>query len=84
MLQYEEPIFPVSTAAKLLNVSLHTIGMYEREGLFIAFKKNSNRRLFSKSDIERIECIRRSINEFKISISGIKTIYSLRFHAGIL
>jgi MerR family transcriptional regulator/heat shock protein HspR len=71
------PVFPISTAAKLLNVSVHTLRMYEREGLFISYKKNSNRRLFSKSDLERIECIRRSINELKISINGIKAIYSL-------
>ena len=76
-IQDEEPIFPISAAAKLLNVSVHTLRMYEREGLLIAFKKNSHRRLFSKDDIKRIECIRRSINELKISINGIKTIYSL-------
>ncbi len=71
------PVFPISTAAKLLNVSVHTLRMYEREGLFISYKKNPNRRLFSKSDLERIKCIRRSINELKISINGIKAIYSL-------
>ena len=76
-IQDKEPIFPISTAAKMLNVSVHTLRMYEREGLIITFKKNSNRKLFSKSDIKRIECIRRSINELKISINGIKTIYSL-------
>lgn len=75
--KFDEPLFPISIAAKLLNVSTHTLRMYEREGLFITFKKNSNRRLFSKSDIVRIECIRRSINEFKISINAIKAIYSL-------
>ncbi len=77
IVKYEEPIFPISTAAKLLNVSVHTLRMYERKGLVITFKKNSNRRLFSKSDIERIECIRRSINQFKLSINSIKAIYSL-------
>ncbi|MCX6150609.1 MAG: MerR family transcriptional regulator [Ignavibacteriales bacterium] len=73
----EEPIFPISAAAKLLKISVHTIRMYEREGLFVPFKKESNQRLFSKDDIERIECIRGAINELKISINGIKTIYSL-------
>ncbi len=76
-LEYDDPVFPISTAAKLLNVSIHTLRMYEKEGLIVSFKKNSNRRLFSKSDLERIECIRRTINELKISINGIKTIYSL-------
>ena len=77
IVKYEEPIFPISTAAKLLNISIHTIRRDEREGLIISFKKKSNRKLFSKADIKRIECIRRSINELKISINGIKSIYSL-------
>lgn len=75
--QNNEPIFPISTAAKLLNISVHTLRMYEREGLIIPYKKESNQRLYSKSDIERIDCIRKAINEAKISINGIKTLYSL-------
>ncbi|MDF1612680.1 MerR family transcriptional regulator [Stygiobacter electus] len=73
----EEPLYPISVAAKLLNISVHTLRMYEREGLIIPFKKESNQRLYSKADLERIECIRKAINESKISINGIKTIYSL-------
>ncbi len=73
----DEPIYSIGTAARLLHISVHTLRMYEREGLFIPYKKDSNQRLFSKKDIERIECIRRAINESKISINGIKTIYSL-------
>ncbi|MEG8946073.1 MerR family transcriptional regulator [Rosettibacter firmus] len=76
-LENDEPIFPISTAAKLLNISIHTLRMYEREGLIIPYKKESNQRLYSKSDIERLECIRKAINEFKISINGIKALYSL-------
>lgn len=72
-----EPIFPISTAARLLNISVHTLRMYEREGLFIPYKKDSNQRSYSKADLERINCIRNAINESKISINGIKTIYSL-------
>ena len=71
-----EPVFPISTAAKLLNISVHTLRMYEREGLLLPYKKTSKQRLYSKSDIERVECIRKTINEDKISINGIKTIFS--------
>ena len=74
---HDEPIFPISAAAKLLNISVHTLRMYEREGLFIPYKKDSNQRLFSKADISRIECIRKAINESKISINGIKMLYSM-------
>jgi MerR family transcriptional regulator/heat shock protein HspR len=76
-LNYFEPVFSISTAAKLLDVSVHTLRMYEREGLIIPFKKDSSQRLYSRSDIDRVECIRRAINESKISIAGIKTIFAM-------
>jgi len=72
-----EPIYPIRTAAKLLNISVHTLRMYEKEKLIIPFKKSTSHRLYSKTDIERIRCIRAAINEDKISINGIKTIYSM-------
>ena len=75
--EHNEPVFSMSTAARMLKVSVHTLRMYEREGLFIAYKNNSKQRLFSQADIDRIKCIRSAINEAKISINGIKTIYSL-------
>ena len=73
----DEPIFTISTAAKMLKVSVHTLRMYEREGLIIPHKSESNQRLYSQSDIERIECIRKTIRDKKISINGIKTIFSM-------
>ena len=71
------PVFPIRTAARLLNISVHTLRMYEKEGMIIPFKKSSKQRLYSKDDIERIECIRKTINRDKVSINGIKTILSL-------
>lgn len=71
------PLYPIRTAAKMLSISVHTLRMYEKEGLILPFKKETSHRLYSKSDIERLTCIRRAINEYKISIAGIKTIYSL-------
>lgn len=76
-LKKDEPLFPISKAAELLKISVPTLRMYEREGLIIPFKKTTGHRLFSRSDLERIDCIRRAINESKISINGIKMIYSL-------
>lgn len=71
------PLYPISSAAKLLDISVHTLRMYEKEGLIVPFKKESSHRLYSNSDIERLKCIRQGINEYKISIAGIKAIYSL-------
>ena len=74
---YDQPLYPISVAAKILNVSVHTLRMYEREGLIVPFKKESSHRLYSQSDIDRLKCIRKAINELKISINGIKALYSL-------
>ena len=71
------PLYPISGAAKILDISVHTLRMYEREGLILPFKKESSHRLYSRADIERLKCIRKAINESKISIAGIKTVYSL-------
>lgn len=71
-----EPVFPIRTAAKLLKISVHTLRMYEREGLIIPHKKSSRQRLYSQKDIERIECIRRAIKSDKLSINGIVKIFS--------
>ena len=73
----DEPIFPIRTAAKLLNISIPTLRMYEKEGLIIPFKSAGNQRLYSYSDIIRIERIRNDINENKISINGLRAIASL-------
>lgn len=73
----DEPLYSISKAAGLLNISVPTLRMYEREGLIIPFKKESNQRLYSWSDLKRVECIRSAINEEKISIQGLKLLYSL-------
>ncbi|MBI4811715.1 MAG: MerR family transcriptional regulator [Ignavibacteriales bacterium] len=73
----DTPLYPISTAAKLLGISVHTLRMYERAGFILPFQKESSHRLYSQSDIERLKCIRRAINEDKISIAGIQRIQAL-------
>jgi MerR family transcriptional regulator, heat shock protein HspR len=73
----ELPLYSIGSAARILNISVHTLRMYERAGLILPFKKESKHRLYSESDIQRLKCIRSAINDKKISIAGIKTIYSL-------
>ncbi len=73
----DEPVYPIRIAAKLLNISVHTLRMYEKENLILPYKKSTSHRLYSQYDIDRIKCIRSAINESKISINGIKAIYSM-------
>ncbi len=71
------PMYSIGTVARMLGVSVFTLRMYEREGLIISHKAASTHRLYSQSDIERLKCIRHGINEEKLSIAGIRKIYSM-------
>jgi len=69
--------YSIGDAARTLGISVPTIRLYEREGLILPFRKPSGHRLFSDSDLERIRCLRRTMNEKKISMAGIRTILSM-------
>ncbi|MHB8853654.1 MAG: MerR family transcriptional regulator [Ignavibacteriaceae bacterium] len=71
------PLYTISMAAKLVGVSVHTIRMYEIEGLLIPFKKESKQRLYSELDVERLRCLRKVINEERIGIEGIRRLLAL-------
>lgn len=71
------PIFTIGTVAKMLNVSVQTIRMYEQEGLIIPAKTDTGRRMYSLNDVERLDCIRKMIVEKGLNINGIRKIMSL-------
>jgi MerR family transcriptional regulator/heat shock protein HspR len=77
LIDVDTPMISIGTAAQLLGVSVHTLRMYEREGLIIPVKKDSKHRLYSHGDINRVKCIRNAINKMKFSIESIKSIYSM-------
>ena len=66
----DSPVYTIGTAAKMLSVSVQTLRLYEHEGLILPFKTPGNQRMYSPEDIERLRCIRKMINEEKISIDG--------------
>ncbi|MCJ7554861.1 MAG: MerR family transcriptional regulator [Ignavibacteriaceae bacterium] len=74
---YFKPKYPIREAAKILGISVHTLRMYEREGLILPYQKDTGHRLYSDSDIDRLQCIRTAIREKKISIAGIKSLFSM-------
>jgi MerR family transcriptional regulator/heat shock protein HspR len=73
----ETPVYSIGTVARMLGISVFTLRMYEREGLIISHKSDSNQRRYSQSDVDRIRCIRRAITELKFGIAGIKGVYAL-------
>ena len=73
----DSPIYTIGTVARMLSISVQTLRMYESEGLIFPFKSSGKQRRYSDTDIDRIRCIRKAINEEKISIGGMKRIHAM-------
>jgi MerR family transcriptional regulator/heat shock protein HspR len=73
----DAPVYSIGVVAELLHVSVHTLRLYENEGLIIPYRKDSKHRLYSQNDLNRLRCIRESITNKKFSIASIKTLYSM-------
>jgi MerR family transcriptional regulator, heat shock protein HspR len=71
-----EKTYTIGEAADVLGVSIPTLRLYEREGLIIPARRESKHRRYAESDLNRIRCMRRMINEEKISIAGIRRMLS--------
>jgi len=71
------PVFTIGIAAEMIGVSVHTLRMYENEGLILPSRTESQRRLYSQSDIERLQCIRTMIEEKGFNLAGIKAMMSM-------
>ncbi len=73
----EEALHSPREVSQMLDISVETLRLYEREGLFIPYKLSSGHRRFTDSDIEWIKCIQRQIHENKLNFAGIRYLLSL-------
>jgi len=71
------PVFAIGVASELVGVSVHTLRMYETAGLIIPQRTKSKHRLYSQTDIERLQCIRVMIEDRGFNLAGIKGLMSM-------
>jgi len=77
LIDLKEPLFPIGIVAKKFNISVHTLRLYESEGLILPFKTETRRRYYSQADINRIACIREMIEKKGLNIAGIKSLLAM-------
>jgi len=77
MIDLEEPLYTIGVVAKKFSLSVHTLRLYESEGLILPFKTDTKRRLYSQSDLNRIACIRDLIEKRGLNIAGIKSLLAM-------
>lgn len=72
-----EPCFVISVAARIVNVHQQTLRYYERLGLLEPGRSRGNIRLYSMSDIQRAQQIRRLIDELGVNLAGVEVILNM-------
>ncbi len=76
-IEKHEPILPIGSAARLVEVAVQTLRLYEHAGLILPERTASGRRLYSLHDIQKLRCIRKMIKEEGMNISGIKRVLAM-------
>lgn len=77
MTRRDEPVYPISVAAKLCGVHPQTLRAYERQGLISPARVNEKNRLFSEEDIERVRRIQRLTQDLGVNLAGVEVILRL-------
>ncbi|MBI4618748.1 MAG: MerR family transcriptional regulator [Desulfobacterales bacterium] len=69
-----EPVYTIGIAVKKLDVSVHSLRQYEKEGLIIPFRTLTGRRLYSDLELEKVRCIKEMIQVEGLNFEGIRRI----------
>ena len=72
-----DPKYTIGIAANRLDISVHALRLYESEGLIIPHKTDTNRRIYSDLEIEKIKCIKNMIHNEGLNFAGIRRVLAL-------
>lgn len=71
------PLFPIGIVMQLTELSARQIRYYEENGLISPARTETNRRLYSFNDVDRLLEIK-SLIEQKVNLAGIKQILAVQ------
>jgi len=73
----DHPLYTISVVAQLLGLHEQTIRQYERLGLISPCRTIRKTRLYSRADIDRLECITYLVKTCGVNLSGVKIVITL-------
>ncbi|MFT4416923.1 MerR family transcriptional regulator [Fredinandcohnia humi] len=71
------PLFPIGIVMQLTELSARQIRYYEENGLISPARTETNRRLYSFNDVDRLLEIKNLIEQ-KVNLAGIKQIFAVQ------
>ena len=73
----DRPIYMISVAAELVGVHPQTLHLYENKGLVRPKRTPGGTRLYSESDVERLQIIQRLTTEVGLNLAGVEIVLRL-------
>lgn len=73
----DEPLISIGVLAERVGLSVSTVRKYEHDGLLIAHRTRSGRRLFSHEDIGRVRNIQHLIQDLGLNVEGIRRLQAM-------
>jgi len=77
-------VYVISIAANLVGCHPRTLRIYEEEGLLDPVRTDTNIRLYSDDDLERVRAIRYLTQTRGVNLAGVKLLLQLRGAADLL
>ncbi|TME32764.1 MAG: MerR family transcriptional regulator [Chloroflexi bacterium] len=84
MASARRPVYVISIAASLAGCHPRTLRIYEEEGLLDPVRTDTNIRLYSDDDLDRVRAIRYLTQTRGVNLAGVKLLLQLRDAADFL
>ena len=68
----------ISAVAEQYQLHPQTLRLYEREGLLLPSRSDGNTRLYTDSDLERLEVILKLTRDLGVNLAGVEIILNMR------
>lgn len=78
VLRDDEPCFTIGVVHQMIGLHPQTLRHYERLGLVRPHRKDSNIRMYSAKDLERIALIKRWMEEFGVNLAGVEVMLKMQ------
>jgi len=74
----EDKYYHISSVARMYDIHPQTLRLYEREGLLMPSRSEGNTRLYSDSDLKRLELILSLTRDLGINLAGVEVVLNMR------
>jgi MerR family transcriptional regulator/heat shock protein HspR len=76
-MRFEDNLFFISVAARMLGMHPQTLRKYERLGLVQPSRTIGSMRLYSRDELERLRAIKRLVEDGGINLAGVQRLLSV-------